>query len=114
MSTNEDIHQLEVTLENAKEAVAAKDACNRLTDNKDFQKIVVEGYLQNFAARQVMLRADPEFKDPEKQADVLKAIDGIGQFRMFMLNIMAQGTAAQNAIEGDEATLEEIRNEGGE
>lgn len=113
MSTQTDIHEVEVSIEQAKEAIETMEAVNRLVDNKDFIKVVENGYFENFASRQVMLRADPNMQDPEMQTKLLRTIDGIGEFRLFLVNLIGQGNAAKSALTGHEETLEELHNEAG-
>lgn len=102
------LHEIEVSIEQAKQHVAVKDALGRLSANPDFNKIVLEGYFKDEAVRLVQLRADPNFASEEDQAAVLRSIDAIGQFRLYCNTINQMGQMAENAIASDEATREQI------
>lgn len=106
--SEEHLQQLEVSIEEAKAHIETRAALARLSSNPDFEKIVLEGYLKDEAVRLVQLRADPNFSSDEDQASLLKAIDAIGQFRLYCNTINQVGQMAQNALEADEATREEI------
>lgn len=108
MSTENDLQQIEVTLEQAQETLKRRDAVERLRNNKDWKLIVEDGYFSEEAVRLVLLKADHNMQSDELQKDIMKQIDGIGSFREFIRTIYQLGQLAQNTITADEQTREEL------
>ena len=105
---DQDVEQVEINIEQAKAMIDNMKALERLTANKDFNNLIIEGYFKEEASRLVLLRADPSFSAPNMQADLLKAIDAIGQFKLYCNTIMGMGRTAERSLEADEQTLEEL------
>lgn len=80
----------------------------RLTSNRDFKKVVLEGYFEQEAIRLVLMKSDPSQLDAESQAYLLKQMDGIGAFRHYLNTINQIGMMAEKAIVEDELTREEL------
>ena len=106
--TNNDIQALELTINQAKEKIAFKDALEKLESNGNFKKIVLEGYFKDEAIRLVHLKNDPSANNPAIQEKIMKNIDAIGVFRQYLLNIQHTGIMAQKAIIEAEETKNEI------
>jgi len=108
MSNEEDLRNLEIGIEQAKKAVAKMDSINKLTNNKDFKDIILEGYFEKEASRLVLLRADPAMQTEQDQNNINNAITAIGHLRLYLMSVLQTGRAAANAIHEDELTREEI------
>lgn len=111
--SNDTVQLIEENIREAKEIVELGKALERLEGNRDFRKVVKEGYLEKEAIRLVHLRSDPAFQTPEKQAAVLRAIDGIGELLTFFQSLRHSAAVASKAILADEAERDEILAEGG-
>lgn len=109
--TANQIEQIEVTIEEVKEQIALKDTLERLTNNPDFKRIILEGYFEKEAQRLVMLRADFNFREPQDQGDLLKAIDAIGQLRMYLGTLKQFGISAEGALASHEEARDELLSE---
>lgn len=108
---NEEIKEIEVSMEQAKAAVAMRDSLNKLFSNKDFKKVIMEGYFKEEAVRLVLTKAHSNHQDKDSQEQLSKDIDAIGRLNEYFRHIFLQGQMAESAIaEGSEA-LEQIRNE---
>lgn len=108
-----EIQEIEVSLEHAKAAVSKGEALRRLMNNPDFVAVVREGYFEKEAIRLVMLKGDPNMQDPKTQAEIIKDIDGIGSFRMYLTTVNQLAQVAANSIAADEETLAELLSEEG-
>lgn len=89
MMDNQDfnLEEIEVNLSEVNAAIEMRDALMRLSENADFKKIIHEKYFKEEASRLVLLRASPSFSSEEDQKALLKSIDAIGEFRMFLNTI---------------------------
>lgn len=106
---NNDIQELELHLQDAKKMVNLRDTLTRLTNNRDFKKVILEGYLDEEAKRLVHCFADPNLSDQEKI--ITEAMKGIGHFKMFLNHIIVMGNNAEQAIYDGEEQLDELRGE---
>jgi len=111
MNNAEQLQQLEVSLDQAKEAVALKQAVLDLSKNKNFKKVVNDGYFKEEAARLVLIKSDDNMQEEDKQKSIGRQIDAVGTFRQYLATQIALGNMAERAIEADENTREEILEE---
>jgi chaperonin cofactor prefoldin len=110
MSIEQEIKQVEVTIEEAKKAVELGKSAAKLEKNSDFKKTVMQGYFIDEAARLALLVSDPMIS-PELRAAVMRDIDGVGAFKRYLSFMVQMGQQAERTIEENEQTLEEIREE---
>lgn len=112
MSTQ--VQQIEESIKAAREYVAVADALGRLSANRDFKVVVLDGYLKNEAVRLVHLKAHPAMQTATSQASITTQIDGIGALLGYFRTIDHQASVSEKSIEADQAALEEVLAEGGD
>lgn len=108
MNTSEQIEQVEVSIEHAKQAIELRDALDRLGKNEDFKKIMTEGYFKDEASRLVLLKADPEAQTEDTQRYLDNSITAIGYVRLYFSTIMQLGIQMERSLKADEETLQEL------
>jgi len=106
------IEVIEKNIKEAKEIVAKGAALERLYSNKDFKTVISKGYLEQEAIRLVHAKANPGMQTGSLQLDILKQIDAIGALTAYFRGVEHQAFLAAKAIEDDEATREELLQEG--
>jgi hypothetical protein len=105
---NEQIENLEVSINEAKKYVDKMHSVLALTKNRDFVDVIERGYFENEASRLVLLKADPSMQKPEDQAAILKSIDAIGYFRQYLRTTIQMGRMMEKSMQEDQATREEL------
>jgi hypothetical protein len=109
MSNHEEqLTQVAISIEQAKEAIELSDALARLHKNKDFKLVITEGLFQKEATRAVLLRADPEMQTESEQKQVNDIITSIGGVYAYFGKTYAVGYAAKQSIVADEETRGDI------
>lgn len=106
----EQVQEIEVSMEEAKKVLALGEAIKRLRTNPDYKLVVTEEYFLQEASRLTMLTAEPNFDDTRK-ANVQAAIRGIGEFRQFLMILERNAEMAREAIYQAEQALHEIDND---
>jgi hypothetical protein len=101
--------EIEISLEQAKDVVAAGLALQRLYANQDFIKVIADGYFKDEALRLVYLKGDSVL-DPEAMKDVDNQITAIGLLRTYFRKVMGQAQQAQQAIQDMQDMQHEILN----
>jgi hypothetical protein len=109
--SNLQIAQLERQIEGKKAQVALNNALERLKNNKDFKKVVMEGFFQTEAVRLVSVKGDPDMQTPERQASIIRDIDAIGSLQRYFRLIESNAEIASDSISDDEETLDAINAE---
>lgn len=104
------VSQVQNSIARAREQIEQGNALERLRKNKDFQCIIENGYLMQEAVRLVHLKASEHMTAPDKQANVLKQIDGIGCLASYLSTINFLASNAERSIAEDEETLEYLLN----
>jgi hypothetical protein len=112
MSNAQELKEIEVTIEDAKKAVARKDCLARLERNSDFKELIQDGFLTHHAIRQVLLKAHPGLQNEAQQQMIDQQITAIGGFKQFLISIYTEGMNAEQALTTDEITREELLKEG--
>lgn len=102
MNTNEQ-EQIQVTIEDALAQIELGKSLDRLHRNKDFKKLILEGYQVKYAARQVSLLADPSANKPEVHAGLQGIAELLAYFRAVEHGaLIAQRTYKEHVeLEGD-------------
>lgn len=107
----DDLHSIEISLSEAKSKVALKHALERLTDDINFQQVIIHNYFVNEASRLVLLKASPAMQSKDDQKAINKAIDAIGHFRQYLHSVIQIGSMAEKSIKEDEETKEDLLRE---
>jgi hypothetical protein len=102
---------IEANNREARKFVELNEALERLSSNRDFRKVIKEGFFEKEAIRLVHLKSDPSFKTPERQADIIGQIDAIGRLSEYFRGIGFNANQALKAIELGEVQLEEMAEE---
>lgn len=111
MNPQYDIQQVEVSLEEAKKIVAFGEALGRLENNRDFQTVVIDGYMKDEASRLVMCSALTH-KGKDFIENTLQSIRAIGELRQYLLARRASAEQAASDIREFEQALDEMHEEG--
>jgi len=111
MSAHE-IQEIELNIKQAQAFVDAGKALERLQSNRDFKKIVMEGYFKEEAIRLVHLKGDFSQRHAPEQEMIAKDMHGIAAMNQYFNMVFARADHAERAIEADENTLDEMRSEG--
>lgn len=105
-----DAEQIEVSLEQVRELIAKRDMAIKLSNNREFKKLVLEGYFKEEAARLASVSAEPALE--ARREAIFGEIMAISNFRQYLDGIVRTGDmAAENLAEYEEA-LAEARQEG--
>jgi len=108
----EDLDIIELNINHAKESIEKMEALLRLTDNKDFIKVINEGYFEKEASRLVLMKAEPNMASAENQDMLDKAIISIGQLRQYFRTVIHMGKLSIKTLKEDQQTREEMLAEG--
>lgn len=108
MSQN-DIEQIELSIEEAKKIVERGEMARRLADNPDFKALILEGYFEKEAARLATIVSHPSMEAHQKH--IMNDIMGIGALRRFLSSVVQMGDTAAREISEAEEALDEIRQE---
>lgn len=97
--TDLELEQIELTEQEAKAKIELAKSLDRLSSNRDFKKIVLEGYFKEEAIRLVFAKSNPQCHSPEIQAAILRDIDAIGSFRQYLGQIEFDAMQAKKALQ---------------
>jgi hypothetical protein len=70
----------------------------------------MEGFLKEEATRLALLVSDPAL-NPDARESVMRDINGLGAFNRYLSMLIQIGFQAERAIEENEETLEDLRQE---
>ena len=106
--SNEQIKGIEESIKHSKKLVDLGDSLERLRNNRDFKKIILDGYMEQECIRLVHLKSEPTFQTAEHQASIVTQMDGIGSLFQYLNKVLVQSNMAVRSIASDEAVREEI------
>ena len=107
MSQSE-IQQLDRSIQQAQKIVDLGDSLERLRNNKDFKKLISEGYFEKEAVRLVHLLSDTNMQSLEAQQSIQKQMIGVGMFHQYLQTIAIQAQMANRGLAADEQTRAEL------
>lgn len=107
-----ELQAIEQNIKQSQKTVELGDAYARLLSNRDFKKIVLEGYFEQEAIRLVHLKSDPNMQSAESQKSIATQMDSIGNFKQFLAFVKFKAEMAGKAIEADEFARDELLAEG--
>lgn len=106
-----EMEQIELSIAHAEAAIAKRDCVDRLTNNKDFKEVILDGYFKDEASRLVLLKADPSLQGEVEQKSIDNQINAIGYVRQYFNTVLQLGNMASNSIEEDRNTRNELAEE---
>jgi hypothetical protein len=110
---NDQLQEIEQEIKESQQVVDLANSFDRLTSNRDFRKIILEGYFKDEAIRLVHLKADPAMQTAVHQANIIKDIDAIGSLSGYFRTLVQKGNLAKKSIASAEEARDELVNEGG-
>lgn len=108
---NEQIENIEISINTAKEYVDRMNSVFSLSKNRDFIDVIDKGYFEKEASRLVLLKADPNLQKPEEQASIIRSIDAIGHFRQYLSSVISLGKMMEKSLVEDTVTRDELLQE---
>lgn len=108
MSNTSALQEIEANIKQASTIVEFGTAIERLSINRDFKKVITEGYFEKEAVRLVHLKADVSMQSAAQQADIVKQLDAIGALSQFLNTKLQLSRLASRSIAADEEAREEI------
>lgn len=111
MQSNQ-IEEIEINITRAKEIISKGDSLERLLNNRDFKKVVIEGYFEKEAIRLVHLKSDYNSQTPDAQADIDNDIMAVGRLSKYFNEVFRQAELSRKAVAEDEETREDLLSEG--
>lgn len=109
--TDLELADIEKNITSSKEVIDFGKAVERLKTNRDFKKVILEGYLEKEAIRLVHLKADPSVQTPVQQTSIIAAIDAIGNLASFLSDAIRSGEISTKQLADSEQMREEMINE---
>lgn len=104
-----DIEQIELSIETAKKLVARRDQIMKLTSNREFRKVILEGYMEEEAVRLVSIAGDARME--KQRDDIMLGIQAISKFRIYMQDAIIMGDVAERELAQNQEMLDELRDE---
>jgi hypothetical protein len=112
MRNEEMLRQIELSDKEATDMVKKAEALERLYKNRDFKKVVLEGYLEQEPVRLswliAMPNSNPTISREDYKKDMLSKIEAIGEFRQYLQTVFALGNQAHEALEENQNLRTEI------
>ena len=106
-----EVTQIEQNIKHAKKLVDVGDSLERLIGNRDFKKVVLEGYFEQEAIRLVHLMSDPNMQSSESKASIETQMNSIGSFKQYLGVLKHKASMADKSIVSDEQMRDELLSE---
>lgn len=110
-SPEEQISEIEISIEQAKHWIDCKNSMQNLLKNPDFKRVFLVDYLEREPVRLVKMKADASQATPELQAAIDKEMIGIGMLDQYIRYMFQRGKQALTTVNDNEEAKEDILNE---
>lgn len=108
--SNVTVAQLESRIEDLKTLIEKRDLAVKLEKNREFRKLILDGFCLEDCARYAQLSADPSLTEEQRQ-DCIGLAQAAGHLRRYLSVTIRMGDQAERDIEESKATIEEMRAE---
>lgn len=109
---SQDIRNMDIENKNASASIALADALARLEKNRDFKKVIEEGYFKEFAHNLVAQRAMPEMRSTESViATNTRKLDAISELRHWFRGVRSMGYQGQLKLDANKQEAARILSE---
>ncbi len=105
------VRVVEATIEQAKKKVEKYELLKKLVKNREFKKLILEGYFEDRAIELVSAKAQPNMDTDEMQATIVREIDAIGGLQQWFSYLRMEASAAEKAVSQHEHLLTELEEE---
>lgn len=107
-----DLQEIEQNIKDAEEFVKAGEAIGRLMVNRDFKRVVLNGYFKDEAVRLVHLKGITNVQSEGAQKYIDDQIKAISLFAQYLDNVASQAEMAKAGIsEAEDLRLELVNSE---
>lgn len=103
-----DIASINLTIEQAQASVSLGQALERLEQNADFQRLIMQDYMREQPIRLGHLLSDPSMQDKASQKKIVTELKAIGDFTTHLRMIFRRAQMAAEAIRVNEDELASI------
>lgn len=107
-----ELQQIEINIKQAQKLVDLGESLERLSVNRDFKKVIAEGYFEQEAIRLVHLLSDPSMQTAEVKKSIDTQMNAIGSFKQYLQTLRFRASIAGKALVADEQTRDELLAEG--
>jgi hypothetical protein len=109
------IEALEISLEQAKDAINTKNELLRLQkDNQTFKRLFMDGYIERYSVSLVKQLSYPGNEGEERQKLLQDSLRAVSEFCAYMDRIIQVGVQMERDIGKIEEELDEARSEDGD
>ena len=108
MTRTQQLEAIRAQLEDAKQAQAMNDVLDRLERNRDFKKIVLEGFLKEHVLEQTSMLARPDCQHELVQQSIQKSLTGASSFNAYLTSLRQMAAAADERVRQCEEALVEL------
>ena len=105
-----ELESLQAQLKNMESAISLADSLEKLAKNRDFKKVIIEGFMTNSAAKSVRTSANYR-ATPELRESALASAQAAGALEQWMETISQMGIHAKTRIEEVKQGIVEVRGE---
>jgi len=102
-----DNQQIENSIDQARKMVERKNQIEKLTSNREFRKVILDGYFVDEASRLAGISGDP--LHAREHEDIMLSLKAISKLRLFLSNQIRMGQVAEAELHEYNEALDEMR-----
>lgn len=110
-SIESQVLQLENNIRESKKLVDIGESLDRLYNNRDFKKVILEGFFEKEAVRLVHLKGDANMQSADSQKSIVGQMDAIAALAQYFATVRFKANMAVKAIASDEEARDELNQE---
>jgi hypothetical protein len=103
-----DIQDLEQGIKDAEELIGRRQMALKLSEIREFRRLILEDYMVTECARLVQLSADPAL-NVQQRADSLAMAQATGHLKRYLSMMVQMGAVAERELPQMQAALDETR-----
>lgn len=112
-ATQEQLEQVQVHIDQVKEAIVLGEKLQKLEQVPEFQELIIDLFMKGEPARIAGIITDPSMLDEENQRELLGALKSVGYLGDFLRNIYKRGVQMKAALAQAEELQTNLRSQEG-
>ena len=106
MSNEQEVQQIEMSMQECKARIELSDALKRLAENADFQFVFEDTYMGKYALNSISMKASIQMMDENKQRFIDGQLAGIGHLKNYMHFVHREAEVAREALASHQDELD--------
>ena len=93
------VKEIEMSMEAAKQKIEKAELLDRLCNNGDFKKLILDGFCEEHALGLISKRVSPNYQNEANKQYIEGQLTAVGHLKLYMQFVFQEGQMAKDSLE---------------